>query len=193
MIHLHQDCLMFQVPGGETVPCSAEQITVELMGDSAELLDPEVVRNAARAVLHYFKVELGRTAVSVGEFSEALATVLRGFGLVVSEIPDPSPSASQAAKPGRRVGHSDLVALVSECGGGFELAFFARLRVEFRRLLTAAPEMLEFSGLRPCVKQLSGAKRWSGRCQQVEDGIVDYLRCCLQAEPSVAGCGLMVH
>jgi len=58
-------------------------VTVELIGEAAAELDPELIRMAARAVLHYFKVEMGKTAVSVGEFSRALAAVLRGFGLSV--------------------------------------------------------------------------------------------------------------
>jgi len=35
-------------------------VTVELIGEAAAELDPELIRNAARAVLHYFKVEMGR-------------------------------------------------------------------------------------------------------------------------------------
>jgi len=183
MIQLHPDCLIFQTTSGEAIPCSAELVTVELMGDAADLLDPEIVRNAARAVLHYFKVEKGKTFVSVGEFSEALASVLRGFGLSVKQA---------AAETPRRITDSDLRQLACESGKGFELAFFPRLRDELRQQLNQAPQIVRFTGLRSCVKQLSGARRWTGRCQRLNDQIVEFLRHCLTAERYAENCSLLV-
>jgi hypothetical protein len=184
MIQLHPDCLIFQTTSGEAIPCSAELVTVELMGDAADLLDPELVRNAARAVLHYFKVEMGKTFVSIGEFSEALAGVLRGFGLVVK-------SATAAEAP-RRITESDLRQLACESGKGFELAFFPRLRDELRQQLNQAPQIVRFTGLRSCVKQLSGARRWTDRCQRLNDQIVEFLRHCLTADQNAENCSLLV-
>jgi len=183
MIQLHPDCLIFQTTSGEAIPCSAELVTVELMGDAADLLDPEIVRNAARAVLHYFKVEKGKTFVSVGEFSEALASVLRGFGLSVKQA---------AAETPRRITDSDLRKLACESGKGFELAFFPKLRDELRQQLNQAPQIVRFTGLRSCVKQLSGARRWTGRCQRLNDQIVEFLRHCLTAEQHAENCSLLV-
>ena len=65
MIQIHPGYLFFKMSGGQSIPCSAEVATVELMGDAAELCDPELVRSAASAVLHYFKSELGRDCVRV--------------------------------------------------------------------------------------------------------------------------------
>src|ERR1041384_2484 len=58
MIQLKADCLIFKTAGGENAPCPAEMVTVELMGEAAGLLDPELIRHASPAVLHYFKHEL---------------------------------------------------------------------------------------------------------------------------------------
>ena len=63
MIQLHPDCLIFETSSGESIPCSAEVVTIELVGDSK--LDPEIVREAASAVVYYFRHELGRDNVSV--------------------------------------------------------------------------------------------------------------------------------
>jgi hypothetical protein len=182
MIQLHPDCLMFEMAGGDLIPCSAELVAVELMGAG---IDPDLVRDAARAVLHYFKVEMGRVFVSVSEFSRALAGVLRGFGLVVAP-PD-------AAETPRRITESDLRQLASEPGRGFELAFFPRLRDELRQQLNLAPDIIRFTGLRSCVKQLAGARRWTGHCQQLNDQIVEYLRHCLVSEPAAGSCSLLVR
>src|SRR5580658_7430569 len=81
MIQLRADCLIFQTDDGDQIPCSAEWVTLELMGEGAGLIDPEIVHHASAAVLHYFKHELHRPFVSVGEFALALEKVLRGFGL----------------------------------------------------------------------------------------------------------------
>ena len=184
MIQLHRCSLMFKIPGGESIPCSAELVTVNLLGESAELLDPELVQNAARAVLHYFKVEQGKTFVSRREFFRALAKVLLGFGISVN--------SDEAAPPPRRVSESDLRQLACESGKGFELAFFPRLREELRQQLDQSPHVVRFKGLRSCVKQLAGARRWTERCQCLSDQIVDYLRRCLSNDPGAKSSSLMV-
>jgi len=172
------------MPNGGAIPCSAETVSFELTGDAADLLDPELVRNAARAVLHYFKVDQGREFVSVEEFSQALTSVLRGFGLAVTE--------NDEAEQQQRLTESDLRQLACESGKGFELAFFPRLRDQLRQHLDQSPHVVRFSGLRGCVKQLAGARRWSGRCQKLNDQIVDYLRHCLSAQARPKDCALLV-
>ncbi len=179
MIQLHSDTLIVHLLDGEAIPCSAEALTVELIGDGDAGVDPELVRNAARAVLHYFKVERGLDFVSAGEFAQALAKVLRSFGLPASQ--------AYAEAEQRRVTESNLLRLAYESGESFELAFFPRLRAELQQHLGQAAQVIRFKGLRACVKQLTGARRWSGRCQKLNDQIVDYLRTCWNAEgPSVA-------
>jgi hypothetical protein len=190
MIQLKADCLIFQTHDGKQIPCSAEWVTLELMGDGAELIDPEIVRHASAAVLHYFKHELQRQFVSVGEFALALEKVLRSFGLSVyadSQIscaPDPS---------SRRVLESNLAELAGTASGeNLELLFFRQLRQELKRQLGQSPNVLRFHGLHGCVKQLAGAQRWNRRCQTLHDQIVDYLRSCWQTEPASQSCALMV-
>jgi len=153
---------------GETIPCSAELVTIELIGQAVEGLDPELIRHAAASVLHYFKHELGRSFVTVGEFSAALETVLRGLGLKVR--------SAEESVPGPAIEEADLRLLACEALKGFELAFFPRLHDELSRKLHRGPRVMRFKGLRGCVKQLMGARRWSGRCQQLNDQIVDFIR-----------------
>lgn len=185
MIQLHSDCLVLKTSTGDMIPCSTEQVTVELLGEAASLLDPEVIRQAATAILHYFKHDLGRNHISVGEFSEALERVLQGFGLVET------PAAATVASP--RVVEADLRRLACESGKGFELVFFARLRDELRQRLDESPQVLRFKGLRGCVKQLAGAQRWGARCQQLNDQIVGYLRGCHSAEERAVPCAMIVQ
>ena len=62
-----------------------------------------------------------------------------------------------------------------------------------RQQLQQSPRVLRFRGLRGCVKQLAGARRWSHRCQTLHNRIVEYLRECLSAEARQGGCALVVE
>lgn len=187
MIRLHSDCLVFEVTGGDKIPCSVEKLTIEVLAESAAHLDPEVIQQAAAAVLHYFKDDLGRESVTVDEFTAALEHVLRGLGFEVqgaSNHPLPLPG---------RVVEADLAALAVRLGDGLELDFFPRLRSELRSLLSGAPQIVRFRGLRPCAKKLAGVKHWCPRSTQVSEEIVRFLRDCWTAEHPGSDCSLMVN
>lgn len=181
MIALGSDCLVFRMKSGESVPLSAGMVSVELLGDTATLFDSEFVSHAADAVFYYFKHDLGCQSVTVGEFTLALEKVLRGFKLAEEES--------------KQVGTADLGKMAIEPGEGFELLFFPKLREELRAQLRDSRKVLQFRGLRRCVKRLAGARRWSPRCQSLNDRIVDYLRNCLSAEAAKVerGCELRVE
>ena len=185
MIRLPSGSLVFELAGGQDIdiPCSAEAVQFELAGDLDGLVDSELFKNAAVAVLHYFKHELHRTSVSVAEFSAALEKVLHGFGLTYVT------AGSAAANHRPLAVETNLATLVFD---GLELLFYQRLRDELRRQLQPAPRVIRFHGLRDCVKQLAGAKRWNGRCQGLSDQIVEFLRTSLRAEGLSKPCGLVV-
>ncbi|MGO8674786.1 MAG: hypothetical protein ACLQVX_02805 [Limisphaerales bacterium] len=183
MIALASDCLVFQLASGESVPLSVEMISIELLGGTAKWFDAEFVRHAANAVFHYFKQDLDRRTVTVGEFAGALEKVLRGF-----TPPATGPSPSQ---PG--VAESDLGRLARESGEGLELFFFPRLREELRHKMRQAPQVVRFRGLRSCAMQLAGARRWTARCQSFKEQIVSFLRGCLTAEAGQTQLSLVVE
>ena len=51
MIQLKNDCLIIQTDDGQQIPCSAESVIFELMGEGSQLVDPEVVRHASAVEL----------------------------------------------------------------------------------------------------------------------------------------------
>jgi hypothetical protein len=175
MIALASDYMMFKLANGDTVPFSPMNISIEVDADTASAFDPEFIRQAANAVFHFFQYELKRETISVAEFAEAMEKVLSGFA------PGNSAPPEQGKTP-LHVLESDLVRLAQESGKDAELFFFSILREELRRQLKQAPQVVRFRGLRCCVKHLTGARRWNGRCRQLQDEIVDYLRNCLSAE-----------
>ena len=131
---------MFQTAAGENIPYSAEMISVEIMGETAELFDADFIKHAAAAVFHYFRDEQGRETVTVAEFSLALEKILRGFNLAAAE--------AQLDNPAPRVAQSDLCRLASESHEAGELFFFPLLRDELRAQLQQSPQLLCFQGLR---------------------------------------------
>jgi hypothetical protein len=85
-----------------------------------------------------------------------------------------------------------LPELMKSAGQSGELFFFPQLRLELQRRLEESPQIVRFDGLRPCVKQLAGANRWSPRCEDLSDQIVDYLRTCWQSDTRHRDCTLVV-
>jgi hypothetical protein len=183
MIQLHPDYLIFQTSQGELIPCSAESVTIELIGEASSVLDQETVRQAAAAVVHYFKQELKQETVSVGEFSRALEKVLNSFGYEVSATANEAREVSVAV--------ADLEEIASR-SNDFELGFFQNLRSEFHRHFESGLDVLSFQGLRPSVKMLVGRKRWCHRCDALSDQIVDFLRECLTRENRESSPALVV-
>jgi hypothetical protein len=184
MIALRSECLIFQTASGESLPFSADMISAELLGEQVQAFDAEFVHHAAKAVFHYFRHDLGRQTVSVGEFAVAMEKVLRGFALTAQQRDD---------DPRPEVVESDLCRLAGESAAGCELIFFPRLRAELRRHMQQSPRVVRFRGLRGCVKQLTGARRWNHRCRQLEERIVDFLRQCLSAEAAHSKFSLVVE
>ena len=185
MIQLHPDCLIFETSAGESIPCSAEVVTIELVGDSN--LDPQIVREAAAAVVYYFRQELGRDNVSVEEFSNALQKILCRLGYKVSSPEGAGVNADEFDE----FAIANLPELATSAGKGCELFFFQRLRAELRTHLQTTPRVVRFQGLRSCVKQLAGRQRWCPRCQTLSDQIVEYLRECFTSEQA-NDCNLVV-
>ena len=185
MIALATDYLVFQMATGENVPFSADAISDELIGEGESNYDPELVGHAANAVFHYFKHELGQEVVSPAEFSGALEKVLNGFAIAAR--------SGEAAAPAPPVREADLRHLACESGKGFELSFFPLLRNEVRRHLRLSPRVLRFRGLRGCVKQLAGARRWSRRCDSLEEQIILYLRECVTTHSHTGEISLIVE
>jgi hypothetical protein len=167
------------------VPCPAEVIAVQLVGQVEDPAEAEMLRNATAAVLYYFKHELGRETITLAEFTLALEQVLRGFGFRMR-------TAKKTPAESLRIADTDLRRVACASGHGCELVFFPLLREELGRRLGEDPELVRFNGLRGCVKQILGARHWSPRCQQFSDQIVDFLRGAFDRAPKRAGCALVV-
>jgi hypothetical protein len=185
MILLHDNFLYFELPDGQSVPFSAEMVSVELSGAGVDQLDQEFVQHATASVFHYFKNDLAKKSVTLAEFAAKFETVLNGLGLRLEAGRLAGTSDDGATK--------DLHWLASHAGAACELAFFPRLRLAVHAQYQLTPRLVSFHGLRGCVKRLLGAERWSPRCDSLRDQIVDYLRQTVRKETAGNDCALLVE
>ena len=178
MIALRDDFLLVAQEGGHYIPCSVEHLTFELAGSAANQVDPEWMKQAAAGVLHYFKDELGQSHVTVAEFTTALSKVFQGLGMTaeVTTIAPPAAEPEGALAPPQVVWRGDLQAIAVESGELGELAFQKALLSQLTAALESSPRTVEFSGLRGCVKMITGRKHWCPECRKWSAWIVDLLR-----------------
>jgi hypothetical protein len=185
MIQLARETLLFEMASGDMIPCSAESIAVELLGVEVPAVDPEVLKAAVGAVLHYYRHDLRRETVRLSEFAQTLQTVLNGLGLNVK--------TKVAEAPARSVVEYDLGELIAEVGQALELALYPCLRKGLQSRLSRAPDLLRVKGLRPLVKYFTGSRRWNNQCRRLKDQILGYLRQCLRAEAGTSSCPMVVE
>jgi len=185
MILMADKFLFFKLPSGEAVPFSAEMISVELADGAGQPFEQDFVEHAAASVFHYFKNDLGRKTVSVAEFASAFETVLNDLGLKLD--------CGQIEAVQEEPTHKDLQLLACHAGAACELAFFPCLRTAVRAQIQLTPRLVRFHGVRGCVKRLLGAERWSPRCDNLRDQIVEFLRRTLHKEVAGDSCALLVE
>lgn len=197
MIDLCRDCLLLVQDNGEAVPCSAEDLTFEIVGASS--ISHDVLRHCAAGILHYFKADLGRTRITLAEFSGALVRILAGFGYDIevtgvergeASLPVPRAPSSGPLVPIHAV---DLQGLAAEAGKMGELGFFPRLKTVLDQGLSGGCSTVDCHGLRPAVKQLLGRKQWSPACRELEQRIVETLRRWYRCRTQPPAAGLVVR
>ncbi len=186
MIQLNPDCVVLELNDGNSLPCSVELMTVDLLGENASWIDPAILKNINQAVILYLREELGKHLVSFQEYAEVLEQVMKGFGFDFSLNTPTNASPTQVEK-------TDISDWLGRKECGFELMMFQRLRKELSRKLTEQPPgVLWIHGLRKCVKNHLGARRWSRKCQDLNDQMISFIRECFDrnAQPD---CSLILH
>ena len=186
MIQLSPDCVVLELEGGNNLPCSVELMTVELLGETSSWMDPEILKNINHGVIVYLRDELGKQLVSFEEFAEVLKQVLKGFGFDLA-----LPQSEEVASA--RVEKKDIADWLGRKDHGFELMMFQCLRNELSRTLANEPPcVLWIHGLRACVKNQLGARRWSRKCQDLNDQLIEFIRECFYCNAN-SDCSLVVH
>ena len=165
MIELREDVLFVQRDDGRCLPLTLEELAEQITTHpSIGVIELWVARQIAHAVLHYFRGDQERELVEETELNDVLKLVLERCSEVIDSK---GPAASFS---------TDLHKVAVESGYGFELVFFRKLEAMLRQLRGHSAKVIQFTGLRPCVKLLSGTKIWSKSCRHLEQEIVSFLR-----------------
>lgn len=68
-----------------------------------------------------------------------------------------------------------LSELARRAGSGYELAFFQLLEEQLRSATAGGAHRVECHGMKNCVRRLSSSKKWSQRCDQLQDEIISFV------------------
>lgn len=164
MIDVREDMIFVVRLDGRCEPLTLDQLAHQITGHpSIGKIELWVARQIAHAVMHYFHADLDRDVVDEAALNEVLERVLA----CCCEVIDSDKPAAFSA---------DLRKLAVQAGYGFELVFFKELEKTVRDLRGHPARFIQFTGLRPCVKLLTGRKNWSSSCSRLENEILDFLR-----------------
>ncbi len=169
MIQLQDDIAWVKFADGRLAPFDEHRLALSIQKVAEHTGDSDwwLAESIAAAVHVYAVKSRSDGVIPSSEIAEIVATVLSTLGYQ---------RVSEAYS-----GHAGHVAIhLNELAGrrstAFELEFFQRLD----RALGAAANrrflVIEVDGLRACVMQLRGARRWTAGCRRFAEDIVDYVR-----------------
>lgn len=203
MIRPHSDYLVFELDSGESILCSVEAIAFELVEAVAGLADRNIIENAARAVVHYFREELRRETVSIHEFIDSLSFVLKEFGY---EVEIRNIESQYSEEQGEYLGEVEIMKERSQSnslveilekqrktGALMELGFFKKIREIVAHELQGNPDILLFTELRPCVQSMLASSKWTRRCELFSRQIISYIEACLCQDGNVRNMRMVIR
>lgn len=121
----------------------------------------------ARALLEHFISNVQENMMSLDTFEEIIRFVLKKLNLEgLADSFEYIPAQSII----------DLGQLTAGNSVPMEIDFYHRLRKQVEEALALHPQALHIRNIRPCVKNLRGAKRWRKKCHRQHDELVDFLR-----------------
>lgn len=169
MIQLHHHAMILHHPDGRTEPMDMESLITQLSekhGLRGSAFQPWVIEQVIEAILRHYKHDQGQDTIRLSELIQIADRLLQSFH-------------DEVLAPARHAHWLDLYAAAQRAGAAFELAFFEEIRCFVARRAHSQDEsrrILYLTGLRRCVKFLSGRRRWGKRCSGIRDEIVAYVR-----------------
>ncbi|MBL9155091.1 MAG: hypothetical protein JNK37_21595 [Verrucomicrobiales bacterium] len=122
--------------------------------------------DVCKGIESYLKNHYPGTVIDLPDLFVRIKRTLGQLGLG-----DFAAQVNEAAPPVR----ISLPDLARRAGPGFELLFFELLKNRFREAADGGARRLICYGLRPCVKQLATATKWTVRCGRLETEIMAFL------------------
>ncbi|HTS18213.1 MAG TPA: ATP cone domain-containing protein [Verrucomicrobiae bacterium] len=169
MIQLQEGVLWVEAADGRRTPFDEQQLALSIQKAAASVgqCDWWLAESIAAAVHAFGKQSRREPVITSREISEIVAAVLATLGY---------DWISEAYDGGVNRVAIHLNELVWRTDAAFELEFFRQLD----RALGAATDhdliAMRIDGLRACVMQLRGARRWTAECRRLAEEIVEHVR-----------------
>ena len=169
MIQFHDDVLWVQEEDGRLLPFDEQRLATSIQKAAEKVGYSEWwLGESIAAAVHVFAVKSrSQPVIPSTEISEIVGTVLATLGYEwISE--------AYAAGADRVAIH--LNELAWRTNAGFELEFFQQLDHALGAAANRRLVAMRLDGLRACVMQLRGARRWMAGCRRLAEDIVEHVR-----------------
>ena len=169
MIRMHTDILWVRADDGRLVPFDEHRLatSIQKAAESVGQSDWWLAESIAAAV-HAFAIKSRNDhTIPSKEVLEIVSTVLTTLGYDwISEV--------YAGTTNRVAIH--LNELAWRTSAGFELEFYQQLDHALGAASNGRLVAIRVDGLRACVMQLRGARRWTADCRRLAEDIVEHVR-----------------
>jgi hypothetical protein len=169
MIRLDQDVLWVQAGDGRLTPFDEQRLAISIQRAAEKVGHFEWwLAESIAAAVHAFAVKSrSEPIMPSGEISEVVAAVLATLGY---------DWISEAYTAGADRVAIHLNELAWRTNAGFELEFFQQLDHALGAAADRRLVAMRLDGLRACVMQLRGARRWTAGCRQLAEDIAEHIR-----------------
>jgi len=167
MIALPHAMPYVRIGGRSLALCQSEWLT-QTLGAAARCagIPPWFAHDISRGVENYLANHFPGSVIDSEELFDRIEKTLADLGLRdMAEQLDRTP-------PPVRISLNELA---RRAGSGYELLFFTLLDEQLRSAASGGAPRVEIHGLRPCVKRLSSAKKWTPRCEQLMREITEFI------------------
>jgi len=167
MISLPQQLPMIQIGPGQVAACDPDWLQNTLRGAARNVNVPDFFADdVVRGVVYFLRNSYRGTVIAVETLFDKIRASLNDVGLkeMSEKLATTAPPISIS-----------LTDIARRAGSGYELMFYRILAERFHAAAERDIEHLYCYGLRKCVKQLTGAKIWSARCERLSREIQDFL------------------
>ncbi len=169
MIRAHDDIAWVRFNDGHLAPFDEHRLALSIQSIAEQVGQADWwLAESIAAAVHVYAVKCRRNGViPSSEIEEIVVSVLSMLGL--EEL-------SEAYANQQRRASIHLGDLATRGGPAFELEFFRQLDHALGAAADRRLSVLEVDGLRACVMQLRGARRWTAGCRKFAEEIVEHVR-----------------
>lgn len=167
MIALPSSLPLIKISPDNLVACDAEWLRSNVREAASRAEVPEwFADDVVTGVITFLRNHYEGTTITIDSLYDRIRDTLGNLGL------DDLAEELTPAVPPLRISLSDLAI---KAGDGYELAFFQLLEQRFASATRNGVEHVYFYGLRNCVQNLTSLKRWSRRCENLQNEITRFL------------------